>query len=164
MPVGPRIPPRAPRRTGAATPIRDFLRVVALLTVAACASTTAPKCDLNGSWAWEWNNNPGGSSIDLILTTAGNTVSGTGVAHGVGPTSTPDSITISGEYAPRFLTFALTLSYRSGRVVTYTGMLDCPNKLQGTVTENGSSHALVFYRGTNPLPGLSSSMKQGAVE
>lgn len=69
-----------------------------------------------------------------------------------------------GEYAPRFLTFALTLSYRSGRVVTYTGMLDCPNKLQGTATEGSRSYALVFYWGINPLPGPSSSMKQGTVE
>jgi len=153
MPVGPLTPPRAPRRTGAATLITAFLSVVALLTVAVCASTTAPNCDLDGSWAWEWNRNPGGSSIDLILTTAGNTVSGTGVAYGVGPTSTPDSITISGQYAPRSVTFGLTLSYRSGRVVTYTGMLTCPNKLQGTATDDGSSHALVFYRGINPLPG-----------
>jgi hypothetical protein len=142
-------------RTGAATLINAFLSVAALLTVAACASTTAPDCPLDGSWAWEWNRNPGGSSLDLVLTTAGNSVSGAGVGYGVGPTATADSITISGTYALRSETFGLTLYFRSGRVVTYTAVLACPNKLEGTATEGGSPYALVFYRGINPLPGPS---------
>jgi hypothetical protein len=96
---------------------------------------------------WEWNNNPSGSSLYLYLQTAGNAVSGMGVHYGVGPTATADSITISGRYAPSTGSFGLTLSYRSGRVVTYTGMLICPNKLQGTATDGGSPYALVFYRG-----------------
>jgi hypothetical protein len=130
-----------------------FLSVAILLTVADCESTTAPDCPLDGSWAWEWNRNPSGSNLDLVLTTAGDTVLGTGVGYGVGPDATADSITISGTFAPHSGSFGLTLSYRSGRVVTYTGKLVCPDKLQGTATAGGSPYALVFYRGVNPLPG-----------
>lgn len=132
-----------------------FLSVATLLTIAACQSTTAPNCPLDGTWAWEWNRNPSGSSLGLALTTAGSTVSGTGVGYGVGPVATADSITISGTYAPRSGAFALTLSYRSGRGITYTGTLICPNRLQGTASDASSSWALAFYRGINPLPGPS---------
>jgi hypothetical protein len=121
-------------------------------TPAACESTTAPDCPLDGSWGWEWNNNPGGSSLDLVLTTAGNTVSGTGVRYGVGPTPTADSIAISGTYARLSGAFDLTLSHRRGRVVTYTDFLPCPNELEGTATEEGSHYIWVFYRSINPLP------------
>jgi hypothetical protein len=132
-----------------------FLSIAALLTLAVCQSTSGPDCSLDGTWAWEWNRNPSGSNLSLALTTAGSTVSGTGVGNGVGPDATPDSITISGTYAARWGTFSLTLSYRSGRVVMYTGTLHCPDKLEGTATAGGSPYSLVFYRGINPLPGPS---------
>lgn len=67
--------------------------------------------------------------------------------YGVGPTATADRITISGAYTPSTGSFRLTLSYHSGRVVTYTGTLICPNTLRGMATEGGSPYALVFYRG-----------------
>jgi hypothetical protein len=133
----------------------SLLALATGLTLATCESVTAPSCPLDGSWAWEWNRNPSGSSLDLSLSTAGIAVSGAGVAYGVGPTPTADSIVVSGVYAPRSLTFALTLSHRSGRVVTYAAVLDCPDKLEGTATSSGSPYALVFYRGINPLPGPS---------
>jgi hypothetical protein len=150
--------------TARATFRAAFLSVATLLTVAACESTTAPNCPLDGTWAWEWNRNPSGSSLDLVLTTAGTAVSGAGVGYGVGPDATADSITVSGTYTPGFLSVLgltpshsgsvrLTLTYRSGRVVTYTAILACPNKLEGTATDGGSPYALVFYRGINPLPG-----------
>jgi hypothetical protein len=124
-----------------------LLGVATLLTVAACESTTAPDCPLESGWAWAGNNNPGGSSLDMNLATAGHAVSGAGVSYGVGPTATADRITISGGYAPSTGSFGLTLSYHSGRVVTYTGRLLCPNTLEGTATDGGSPYALVFYRG-----------------
>ena len=136
-----------PSSSRAVALLKPLLGVVALLAIASCESSTAPDCALDGTWAWEWNRNPGGSSIDLSLTTAGGTTSGAGVAYGIGPTSTADSIAISGAYAPGSGTFDLTLSYRSGRVVTYAGVLACPNKLVGTATSGGSPYALVFYRG-----------------
>jgi hypothetical protein len=124
-----------------------LLGVATLLTVAACESITAPNCPLDSGWMWEWNNNPSGSSLSLYLSTDGQTVSGIGVRYGVGPTATADPIIVSGRYTPRFGSVELTLSHRSGRVTNYTGMLICPNKLQGTATDGGSPYPLVLYRG-----------------
>lgn len=139
------IPTLPPHR--AVTLRAALLGVATLLTVAACESTTAPNCSLDSGWVWAGNNNPGGSSLSVVLTTAGGAVSGVGVSYGVGPTATADSVTISGGYSPSTGSFALTLSYRSGRVVTYAGMLICPNTLRGTATDGGSPYALVFHRG-----------------
>jgi hypothetical protein len=127
-----------------------FFIVVALLPISSCESSSAPNCPLDGSWAWELNRNPSGSSLDLTLAAAGNLVAGTGIAFGIGPTATADSIAVSGSYAPSTGSFDLTLSYRSGRVVTYSASLSCPDRLQGTASSGGSPYALVFYRGTNP--------------
>ena len=127
-----------------------FFVVVTLLPILSCESSSAPNCPLDGSWAWELNRNPSGSSLDLTLATAGSTVAGTGIAFGIGPTAAADSIAVSGNYAPSTESLDLTLSYRSGRVVTYSANLSCPDRLQGTASSGGSPYALVFYRGTNP--------------
>ncbi len=132
-----------------------LLVAAAALFLGACHLSTAPDCSLDGHWAWEWNRNPSGSNLILDLTVTGSTVAGTGVAYGVGPDATPDSIVVSGQVQPLTRRFALTLSYRSGRVVSYVGYLNCPDKLQGTATSGSDQYSLVFYRGINPLPGPS---------
>jgi hypothetical protein len=119
-------------------------------TLAACESATAPRCPLAGDWAWEGNNNPGGSSLDLRLSTAGDAVAGTGVSYGVGPSAVADSITVTGVCLPRTGSLALTLSYRSGRVVTYGATLSCPDRLDGTASAGGDPYALGFRRSTGP--------------
>jgi hypothetical protein len=134
-----------------AAPIRAaLLGAAALLTLAACESATAPRCPLAGDWAWVGNNNPGGSSLDLSLSTAGDAVTGTGVAYGVGPSATADSISASGVYLSRSGNLCLTLSYRSGRVVKYSATLSCPDRLDGTATAGGDPYALGFRRSVAP--------------
>jgi hypothetical protein len=127
----------------------------AALAFGACHVSTAPECSLDGHWAWEWNRNPSGSSLVLDLAASASTVTGTGVGYGVGPYATPDSIIVSGQVQPLTRRFALTLSYRSGRMVSYSGYLNCPGTLQGTATSGSEQYSLVFYRDINPLPGPS---------
>ena len=121
------------------------LQVAALLTLAACDSNS-PSCDLAGSWAWELNQNPAGSDLHLTLSTVGDSVTGLGLAHGIGPTRTPDSISIAGHVASHSPAFDLTLDYYSGRAVTYGGTRVCPGTLDVTSTEGASTFAIVFVR------------------
>jgi hypothetical protein len=133
----------------------DLLASAAVVMVTACQLSTAPDCPLAGTWAWEWNNNPSGSQLTLVLATADRAVTGTGLGRGVGPNAVDDSIQVVGTYEARAGLFGLTLSYHSGRVVSYAGSLKCPNRLEGSATDGGAPYDLTFYRGTNPLPGPS---------
>jgi hypothetical protein len=122
--------------------------LAALLALAACDSATSPRVDLAGDWAWESNQNPGGSSLNLSLTTTAIAVTGTGLSRGVGPTAVDQSMTVSGEQTrtPPFVIFHLTLAWVGGRVVTYAGEMVGANELRGMWTEGSDSHTLVFYR------------------
>ena len=123
-----------------------FLAVTALALTSACTSDLSPRCPIDGSWSWDSNNNPGGSSPYLALASVGDSVVGVGSATGIGPSSVVDSVTVSGRYIPHAAVFGLTLSYRSGRIVTYAAGLVCPDKLQGTAQENSREYGLAFHR------------------
>jgi len=128
--------------------IASLLVSAVILGVAACVSATSASGDLDGRWAWDGNNNPGGSSLNISLRTAGSNVTGTGLSQGIGPSSIIDSITITGQRfrTPISVNFDLTLNYAGGRVVTYSGQLVGSNELRGTRTEGNQSHTLIFYR------------------
>lgn len=121
------------------------LQALVLLLLTACDSTS-PSCGLAGNWAWQLNGNPSGSDLNLTLGTANYSVTGTGLAHGIGPMHTPDTIAIAGHVVPNSVTFDLALSYSSGRMVSYAGVLLCPDTLDVTATEGASSYAIVFVR------------------
>jgi hypothetical protein len=148
------MPSASPFRPRAALP-QVLLASAAVVLATACQVSTAPDCPLDGNWAWQWNNNPSGSQLSLALATADGAVIGTGVGRGVGPSALDDSIQVIGTYQPRAGLFGMTLSYRSGRVVSYTGSLKCPDRLEGRASDGGTPYDLMFYRGTNPLPGPS---------
>lgn len=122
-----------------------LLQMAALLALAGCDSVSR-SCELAGNWAWELNRNPSGSDLNLTLATAGASVTGRGLAHGIGPMHTPDSMAIIGRVAPNSAAFDLTLDYVSGRVVTYAGALVCPGTLDVAATEGSHSFAIVFVR------------------
>ena len=66
------------------------------------------------------------------------------MSYGIGPARIADSIFIAGRRArlSGMVTFALTLNFASGSVVTYAGRLVNANELQGTWNAN----TVVFYR------------------
>jgi hypothetical protein len=132
--------PRAAMRLSLLAPV--------LLTLVSCGTPVGPRDGLNGSWAWEYNQNPSGSSMTLSLRTASSDVTGTGVSYGAGPASKVDSIAVGGQRAglSGLESFVLKLDFASGRVVTYAGQLVGPNQLKGTWTEANQSYSVGFYR------------------
>ncbi len=107
-------------------------------------------CALAGAWGWEMNFNPGGSDTNRSRAVQGDSLTGSGVSRGIGPSGTLDSLVIAGHFVPTFAPppgIALRLTYRSGRVVDWFGAQACPDTLSGTATENGQSYPLVFIRG-----------------
>ncbi len=135
-------------RARAALRLTSLLFAGVLLTFVSCGTPAGPRDGLNGNWAWEYNRNPSGSSMNLSLRTAGSNVTGTGVSYGIGPASRVDSITIVGHRAELVLveSLVLTLDFASGRLVTYSGQLVGANQLKGTWTEANQSHSVGFYR------------------
>ena len=111
-------------------------------------ATGTASAGLNGSWAWEFNRNPAGSNIFFSLTALGNSVTGSGMSIGIGPSSRPDSMTITGTQSgsPAAVAFVLTLHFASGSIATYSGQLVSPNTLLGTWTEGAQSSVVKVYR------------------
>jgi hypothetical protein len=134
-------------RARAALRLTSLLFAGVLLTFVSCGTPAGPRDGLNGNWAWEYNRNPSGSSMNLSLRTAGSDVTGTGVSYGIGPANKVDSITVVGHRAVVLVeSFVLTLDFASGRVVTYSGQLVGASQLKGTWTEANQSHSAGFYR------------------
>jgi hypothetical protein len=119
-----------------------------VLAFAACESGTGSSYDLNGVWEWEWNRNPAGSDMTLSLATVGNEVTGTGLTHGIGPERIPASLTASGQQFRTlpYVTFRLTFTFASGRVVTYVGQLLGPDMMDGTWSEGDRTNTVRFLR------------------
>ena len=125
---------------------RRRLFVLCLGAFASCAEPTAA-CGADGGWGWDGNRNPGGSNIEMVLAVAGDSVWGSGYGVGIGPFATRDSLSVTGRRDP-IGTLALTLAYRSGRRVSYSASLFCPDTLRGTAIETGiPPYTLVFWRG-----------------
>ena len=126
-----------------------LVAALASLSLAACDAATSPgpsSNDLDGRWGWEWNGNPGGASVNLTLSTAGSSVTGTGQKCGAGPYCTPGAVTVSGRHEPGFGPFSLTLTAAGGFVATYTGEFVGSDQLRGTWTEGGRSGTTVLNR------------------
>jgi hypothetical protein len=127
---------------------RALLPAAVLLTFGACSSVTGPGLDLNGTWGWEYNLNPGGSDMTFSLAVADGKVTGAGLSHGIGPARTPDSMAVAGHQfgtAP-YVSFELNIDFASGTVVTYVGRLVGANELDGTWTTGDQSTPVRFVR------------------
>src|SRR5881396_2502694 len=96
---------------------RSFVHLLALVGGMACQSFLSPGGNLAGTWEWEFNRNPSGSSITLSLATAGTSVTGTGSICGVGPACSPGSVTITGEHTVN--AFRLTIRDQLAFMATY---------------------------------------------
>jgi hypothetical protein len=124
-------------------------RLVALIVVLGLSAfqtdcSTAP--DLTGSWQWEYNQNPSGSSMTLFLREASGTVTGTGSLLGVGPRAVPDTVTISGSRLGT--SFGLHLTSPSGTSIAYAGQVVGNHELRGTwiLAPATTGSAVIFYR------------------
>ncbi len=123
---------------------RSFVAPLARIGALACQSLLSPRGNLDGTWEWEFNRNPSGSSITLSLATAGNKVTGTGSICGVGPACSPGPVTIAGQHTLN--TFELTIRDQNTFIATYSGQLIRSNELRGTWLQGSDSAAVVFYR------------------
>jgi hypothetical protein len=110
----------------------------------ACQSFLSPRGNLNGTWEWEFNRNPSGSSITLSLATAGTAVVGTGTICGVGPACSPGPVTIAGQHTGD--AFELTIRDQVAVIATYSGQMLSSNELRGTWHHGSDSANVVFYR------------------
>jgi hypothetical protein len=118
------------------------------LGLVACA--TEPQLpsagDLDGQWGWEWNGNPGGSSINISLSTAGTSVSGTGQVCGVGPLCEPGAVTITGRRASHVGPFTLTMTGSGNWSARYTGHFEGLDRMSGTWSRGGDSVTVALNR------------------
>lgn len=122
---------------------------LALLGLVACLSESSPTPpstgDLDGSWGWSENRNPGGASINLTLTTSGSKISGRGEICTVG-TCDPGPVTVTGNHTVAFSPFTITLTGPHHYRRTYTGQFLRPDQLQGTWSANGQTATYTFNR------------------
>ncbi len=123
---------------------RSFVALLALVGAMACKSFLAPGGNLNGTWEWEFNRNPSGSSITLSLATAGTSVTGTGNICGVGPACSPGPVTVAGQHTLN--TFELTIRDQNAFMATYSGQLVHGNELRGSWRHGSDSANVVFLR------------------
>lgn len=139
----------APSFRGVNMRLPQLAAALAILGIAACDSATSPgpsSADLDGRWGGAWNGNPGGSSLNLTLSTAGSSVSGSGQKCGVGALCSPGTVTVRGSHQSRFGPFSLVLTGAGGFVATYTGGFAGPDQIRGTWTERGASYTAVLNR------------------
>jgi hypothetical protein len=123
---------------------RSFVVLIALPVALACQSVLSARDSLDGTWEWEFNRNPSGSSITLSLATTGTKVTGTGNICGVGPACSPGPVTIAGQHTLN--TFELTIRDQSAFIATYSGHLVRSNELQGTWLHGSDSGTVAFFR------------------
>jgi hypothetical protein len=119
---------------------------IALLGNAGCESATSPSSNnLDGKWGALFNGNPGGSSINLTLTTARSLVSGSGAVCGIGPACSPGTVSVTGRHVPGLGAFSLVLS-GGGHSIAYTGQFKGPDTLVGTWAEGSSAVTVTLGR------------------
>jgi len=123
---------------------RSFVPLFALVGAMACQSFLSPGGNLDGTWEWEFNRNPSGSSVTLSLATAGTGVTGTGNICGVGPACSPGPVTIAGQHTLN--TFELTIRDQNAFMATYSGHLVHSNELRGSWRHGSDSANVVFFR------------------
>ncbi len=127
---------------------RSFAALLALVSILACQSWLSPGGNLDGTWEWEFNRNPSGSSITLSLATAGTsvtgTVTGTGNICGIGPACSPGPVTIAGKHTLN--TFEITIHDQNAFMATYSGHVVHSNEIRGTWHQGSDSATVAFYR------------------
>jgi hypothetical protein len=101
---------------------------------------------ITGTWEWQYNRNPAGALITLMLATEGDSITGTGTQCGVGPGCYPGAITVTGEWSGTAPSFAMTIQGGGGYVATYNGAMVGDNGLSGTWWAENSSGTVVFNR------------------
>jgi hypothetical protein len=141
-------PALAARRLSSALSSWMVLRVTLVLaavsiSAAGCGSLFGPNHQLAGEWATA--PIPSGGSISMALSTSGNRVSGNGQSRDIGPNGAISLFTVEGSRSGD--TFALTLSFDSGKVVSYSGSFVDANTLAGPWALAGQSSGFVrLYR------------------
>jgi hypothetical protein len=123
---------------------RALLLVALVGPLIACSSSPVSTPAINGTWQWQGNGNPGGSSITLILATEGDNITGTGTKCGAGSSCNPGAITITGAWSRT--SFAMAIKGGGGYVASYDGGMVSDNELSGTWTVGTSSYPVIFYR------------------
>ena len=123
---------------------RALAAVLALTGAMACRSSLSPGGSLDGTWEWEFNRNPSGSSMTLSLATTGSTVTGAGTICGVGPACSPGSVTVTGQHIGN--AFDLTIRDQTAFTATYSGQLVSSNQLRGTWLHGSDSGSVIFNR------------------
>jgi len=116
---------------------------LALLSLTACVSATAPTGDLNGTWVEVVQPNPGGGGMTLSLATVGSSVIGTGQVCYVGGSCYPGAVTVTGT---NLGSFRLSLSGGRGWTAVYAGSFMSPDELRGTWTDGLGSATVSFNR------------------
>jgi hypothetical protein len=123
---------------------RSLVAVLALTGAMACQSSLSSRGNVDGTWEWELNRNPSGSSITLSLVTNGETVTGSGTICGVGPACSPGPVTITGQHAGQ--AFELTLRDSTALTATYSGELVSSDQLRGTWRHGSDSATVILNR------------------
>jgi hypothetical protein len=116
---------------------------LAILSLTACVSSTAPNGDLNGTWAEVVQPNPGGGGMTMSLGTVGSTVIGTGQVCYVGGNCYPGAVTVTGTNAG---SFRLSLSDGRGWSAVYAGSVVSRDELRGSWTDAQGSATILFTR------------------
>ena len=124
--------------------VSPFIPLVLLAAVGCSRSALSPLGNLDGTWEWQLNRNPSGSSITLSLTTSSTMVSGAGTVCGVGPACSPGAVTITGQSVGTV--FQLTIQGGSGFVATYRGRMTGRNEMNGVWTEANDSNTVILDR------------------
>ena len=122
-----------------------FVFVVPPLASFSVSACTTPLPNLDGKWGWSGNGNPGGSSINLTLVTAGTIVSGSGGICGIGPGCTPGTVTITGQRLPPSA-FRITLTGNGDWAAIYSDQLVGNDSLEGTWTLGAQTNTATLVR------------------
>jgi hypothetical protein len=117
-----------------------------LLTALSCGQSSLFSLagTLDGTWEWQFNDNPSGSGMGFSLTAAGTNIVGSGAICGVGPACAPGAVAITGQASG--ISFRLTIKGDNGYVATYSGNLIGSDELSGTWTQGTASNTVIFYR------------------
>ena len=126
--------------------LAPFVSLFFLLGSLPLQTACSPAPDLTGTWGWEYNENPAGSSSTMFLREASGAVTGTGFDRGVGPLAVTDTLAITGSRLGT--SFGLHLTSHGGRSISYAGQLLGRDELQGTWIEapDTAGATVVFYR------------------
>jgi hypothetical protein len=121
--------------------MRYAIAILSLGVVLSCSDGIFPANDVSGAWAADFTIP--GSSLQLNLAQGGQHITGSGsYAIEAGPAGT---LQLSGTYDRPAI--ALVLHYDSGRTLTYSGVVDNPLQMTGTLADSlGPGVQVTFTR------------------